>query len=116
MTESEGQRKKKEGFLSNKREKEREREMSEWEMWDIVLELMLRREYDFVGWGYLESISPTVWWKVQMCQYDSLMAQSFFCAVQFHQQNYAQLYNYAQIENMLNFYPVCPVLYAGSSM
>jgi hypothetical protein len=27
-------------------------------------------------------------------------------AVQFHQQNYAQLHHYAQLENMLNFYAV----------
>ncbi len=28
------------------------------------------------------------------------------CAVQFHQQNYAQLHHYAQLENTLNFYAV----------
>ncbi len=29
-------------------------------------------------------------------------------AVQFHQQNYAQLHHYAQLENTLNFYAVHP--------
>ncbi len=28
-------------------------------------------------------------------------------AVQFHQQNYAQLHHYAQLENTFNFYAVC---------
>jgi hypothetical protein len=31
-------------------------------------------------------------------------------AIQFHQQNYAQLNHYAQLENMLNFYTVSPKL------
>jgi hypothetical protein len=37
--------------------------------------------------------------------------QSFFFAVQFHQQNCTQLYLYKQLENTLNFYAVLPVLY-----
>jgi hypothetical protein len=36
-------------------------------------------------------------------------------AVQFHQQNYIQLYHYVQLENMLNFYPVCPALQISSA-
>jgi hypothetical protein len=34
-------------------------------------------------------------------------------AFQFHQQNYAQLHQYAQLENMLNFYALCPAVYAS---
>jgi hypothetical protein len=30
-------------------------------------------------------------------------------AIQFQQQHYAQLHHYAQLENMLNFYAVCPM-------
>jgi hypothetical protein len=34
-------------------------------------------------------------------------------AFQFHQQNYAQLHHYAQLENMVNFYAVRPALFAN---
>jgi hypothetical protein len=30
--------------------------------------------------------------------------QSLYFAIQFHQQNYAQIYHYAQLEIILNFY------------
>ncbi len=33
--------------------------------------------------------------------------------VQFYQQNYAQLHHYAQLENTLNFYPLCLAVYAN---
>ncbi len=33
--------------------------------------------------------------------------QSIFSAIQFHQQNYTQLYHYPQLEITLNFYAVC---------
>jgi hypothetical protein len=35
-------------------------------------------------------------------------------AVQFHQQNYAQLHDYPQLENTFNFYAVCPMLCASN--
>jgi hypothetical protein len=34
-------------------------------------------------------------------------------AIQFHQQNCAQLHHYAQLKNTLNFYSVRPALYAN---
>jgi hypothetical protein len=33
--------------------------------------------------------------------------------IQFHQQNYAELHHYAQLENTLNFYSVRPALFAN---
>ncbi len=39
--------------------------------------------------------------------------QSCFCAIQFHQHNCVQLYLYIQLKNTLNFYTVCPALYAN---
>ncbi len=33
--------------------------------------------------------------------------------VQFHKLNYTQLHHYTQLENMLNFYTLCPALYAN---
>ncbi len=52
----------------------------------------------------------------------NLLAQSAQCASshslapvgddQFHQQNYAQLHHYTQLENTLKFYAVCPTLCA----
>ncbi len=44
---------------------------------------------------------------------DSSLRQSFYCIFQFHQQNYAQLYHYKQLENTLNFNTVRPALYAS---
>ncbi len=38
---------------------------------------------------------------------------SIFGIVQIHQQKYTQLYRYAQLENMLNFYEVHNTLCAG---
>jgi hypothetical protein len=34
-------------------------------------------------------------------------------AIQFHQQNYVQHHHYAQLENTLNFYTVCPALHTN---
>ena len=42
-----------------------------------------------------------------------LHQQSFFCAIQFHQQNCAQLYLYTQLEVTPNFYAVRDALYAS---
>ncbi len=42
--------------------------------------------------------------------------QSFFYDVQFHQQNYAQLYYCAQLEITLNFYAVHFTLFASKTV
>ncbi len=53
---------------------------------------------------HLGSISLTLLRKVQMRR------QSLFFTIQFHQQNHAQLDQYSQQENNLNFYAVCSAL------
>ncbi len=37
--------------------------------------------------------------------------QSLFCAIQFYQQNYSQLYQKTQVELMSNFYALAPIRY-----
>jgi hypothetical protein len=44
---------------------------------------------------------------------EQMHRKAFFGAIELHQQNYAQLYWYAQLENTLNFYAVRYVLCAS---
>jgi hypothetical protein len=60
-----------------------------------VTKIPLRFNLNSDHYGDQGSISPTFWRKAKM------RWQSFFCAVLFHQQNYAQQ------KNTLNFYAVC---------
>ncbi len=68
---------------------------------------------------YLETLSPGVIFTNLLAQSANAPVvifwhhQSFFCAVQFHQQNYGQLCQHKQLENTLNFKAVHPVLYAS---
>jgi hypothetical protein len=71
-----------------------------WRMADKAVNRQIRLNTTKIQYDFINLLAQSANGSVVIL----LRWQSFFCAYQFHQHNHAQLYNYAQLDNTLNFY------------